>query len=90
MSKMRGKQGFEAPPPQDLEKYLKEGRKSINRMKEGKSPLKFRPRRSISVRLVGIAIFIVISSSLFIAAPFLDMDQTNNNPPENNGKLRWA
>ncbi|MHA2029799.1 MAG: hypothetical protein ACW99Q_10440, partial [Candidatus Kariarchaeaceae archaeon] len=84
MSKMRGKQGFEAPPPQDLEKYLKQGRKSINQMKEGKSPLKFRPRRSISVKLVGIMIFIIISSSLFIAASFLNLNPSNNNSPSNN------
>ena len=83
MSKIRGKQGFEAPPPQDLEKYLKQGRKSLNRMKEGKPPLKFRPRRSISVRIVGIAIFILISSTLFIAAPFLSLNPLNNNLPPN-------
>ena len=60
MSKIRGKQGFEALTPQDLEKYIKQGRKYLNRMKEGKHPLKFRPRRSMSVRRVGIAIFILI------------------------------
>ncbi|MHA1542932.1 MAG: hypothetical protein ACTSQH_08140, partial [Candidatus Hodarchaeales archaeon] len=84
MSKLRGKQGFEAPPPQDLEKYLKQGRKSINQMKEGKPPLKFRPRRSISVKLVGIVIFIIISSSLFIAAPLLSNIPSNNGSPPGN------
>ncbi|MHA2111016.1 MAG: hypothetical protein ACW98W_06020 [Candidatus Hodarchaeales archaeon] len=84
MSKLRGKQGFEAPPPQDLEKYLKQGRKSINQMKEGKPPLKFRPRRSISVKLIGIMIFIIISSSLFIAAPLLSNIPSNNGSPPGN------
>jgi len=84
MSKIRGKQGFESPPPQDLENYLKQGRKSLNRMKDGKPPLKFRPRRSISVKFVGIAIFILISSSLFIAAPFLSLNPSDNNSPPNN------
>ena len=84
MSKLRGKQGFEGPPPQDLEKYLKQGRKSINQMKEGKPPLKFRPRRSISVKLIGIMIFIIISSSLFIAAPLLSNIPSNNGSPPDN------
>ncbi len=84
MSEIRGKQGFEAPPPQDLENYLKQGRKSVNLMKKGKPPLKFRPKRSISVKFAAIAIFILISSSLFIVAPFLSLNPSNNNPPINN------
>ena len=84
MSEIRGKQGFEAPPPQDLENYLKQGRKSVNLMKKGKPPLKFRPRRSISVKFVEIAIFILISSSLFIAAPLISLNPSDNNSPVNN------
>ncbi|MHA1237127.1 MAG: hypothetical protein ACTSQ9_05650 [Candidatus Hodarchaeales archaeon] len=84
MSEIRGKQGFESPPPQDLENYLRQGRKSVNRMKKGKPPLKFHPRRSISMKFVAIAIFILISSSLFIVAPFLSLNPSDNNSPINN------
>ncbi|MFX0181828.1 MAG: hypothetical protein ACFE95_02000 [Candidatus Hodarchaeota archaeon] len=83
MSETRGTEGFERPDDKELEDYLKQSRKSLSMMKEGKTPLFFKPKKGASTKLIGIIILIVISSGLIIIFPMLS---NQFNPSlENNG-----
>jgi hypothetical protein len=77
MKKDLGRKGFEAPSYDEMDKYLKQGKKSIDRMKQGKPPLVFRPPRTINVRIIGLIVFIVLSSTLFISVSLLSPDSPN-------------
>ncbi len=79
MSEIRGKKGFEAPSQEDLDDYLRQSRKSISQMKNGKSPLIFKPKRSLPLRLIGVMILIIISTSLMLGSSILDFNPTSNN-----------
>jgi hypothetical protein len=82
MSEIRGTEGFERPDEKELQDYLKQSRKSLTKMKEGKPPIFFKPKKRISTKLIGIVILIVFSS-LVIIFPMLsneiDTNSQNNN-----------
>lgn len=85
MSEIRGTEGFERPDDKELEDYLKQSRESLSMMKDGKTPLFFKPKKGTSTRLIGIIILIVISSSLIIIFPMLS-NQINPNLENNTTK----
>ncbi|MFX0151033.1 MAG: hypothetical protein ACFFAJ_09655 [Candidatus Hodarchaeota archaeon] len=82
MSEIRGTEGFERPDEKELQDYLQQSRKSLAKMKEGRPPIFFKPKKRISTKLIGIVILIAFSS-LLIIFPMLsnqiDPNLKNNN-----------
>ncbi|MFX0172823.1 MAG: hypothetical protein ACFE9L_12975 [Candidatus Hodarchaeota archaeon] len=80
MSEIKGTEGFERPDEKELQDYLKQSRKSLAEMKEGKPPIFFKPKKRISTKLIGIVILITFSS-LLIIFPMLSnqIDPTSKN-----------
>ncbi|MFX1283584.1 MAG: hypothetical protein ACFFB5_08010 [Promethearchaeota archaeon] len=71
MSEVRGQEGFDGPSEQELETYIKQSRKSLSRMKRGKSPLIFRPKKNRTKILIGIVLLIVIPSGFLSIASLM-------------------
>jgi hypothetical protein len=90
MSEIRGKKGFETPSKEDLQNYLKQGKKSVDRMKAGKKPILIKPKSSVSLKIISIIALIVISSTLFISSSLLtnltSIYNNNNNTNVNSSE----
>jgi hypothetical protein len=79
MSDIRGKKGFETPSHEDLDEYLAQSRRSLSQMKDGKPPLIFKPKRSLSFRVIAIIIILVISTSLMLGGSIINFNPSSKN-----------
>ncbi|PWI46748.1 hypothetical protein CEE45_15275 [Candidatus Heimdallarchaeota archaeon B3_Heim] len=79
MSEIRGNKGFESPSQEDLDDYLRQSRKSITQMKDGKPPIIFKPKKALPIKFLGIMLLVVVSSSLMLVGSFIDFDSPGNN-----------
>lgn len=68
MSDLRGTESFESPDKDYLEEYLSQSHKSLIRMKNGKSPLVFKPRRKITRKIGVILLFVIILPISYIVS----------------------
>jgi hypothetical protein len=78
MKKSLGRKGFDSPTHGEMEKYLKQGKRSVDRMREGKSPLTIRPPRTLRLRIIGMIVLVLLSSTLFISASLFAPDSQDN------------
>lgn len=79
MSEIRGNKGFESPSQKDLDDYLRQSRKSITQMKDGRPPIIFKPKKALPTKFLGIMLLVVVSSSLMLVGSFINFDSPRNN-----------
>ncbi|NHJ01529.1 MAG: hypothetical protein EAX86_05270 [Candidatus Heimdallarchaeota archaeon] len=83
MSKRKGQEIFEIPSEEDLAEYIHKGKKVIQHIEEGKTPIYFKPKRQHPKITFTIIFILVLSSSVIIMVPAMISIFSSINPSTN-------